>query len=87
MMRPHYRRGNKILLGILAWNFVFIILIKFYYMWKNARREKTWNAMTSEEKNNYLATTKDKGTRGWTSDLLIRGQCCERHNSLFERMD
>ena len=56
-------------------------------MWKNARREKTWNAMTSEEKNNYLATTKDKGTRGWTSDLLIRGQCCERHNSLFERMD
>jgi hypothetical protein len=32
-------------------------------MWKNARREKTWNAMTPKEKISYLATTKDKGNK------------------------
>jgi hypothetical protein len=61
--KPLYRRGNKILLGILAWNVVFIILIKYYYVWKNASREKKWNAMTPEEKINYLTTTKDKGNK------------------------
>ncbi|KAI9744912.1 MAG: hypothetical protein M1818_001838 [Claussenomyces sp. TS43310] len=61
--KPLYRRGNKALLGIVAWNFVFIIAIKGYYMWRNASRETKWNAMTQEEKVQYLATTSDKGNK------------------------
>jgi hypothetical protein len=61
--KPLYRRGNKILLGILAFNIVFIIATKGYYMWRNATREKKWNAMSQAEKDNYLATTKDAGNK------------------------
>lgn len=61
--KPMYRRGNKILLGILAWNFCFIIAIKFYYMWRNKTRDEKWNAMTQTEKDHYLATTTDKGNK------------------------
>ena len=61
--KPLYRRGNKILLGILAWNFVLIIGSKFYYMWRNARREAVWSKMSQLEKTQYLTTTKDKGNK------------------------
>jgi hypothetical protein len=51
------------LLGILAWNVVFILFTKAYYMWKNSRRQKIWDAMTPEERINYIGTTKDKGNK------------------------
>lgn len=61
--KPIYKRGNKILLGILAWNVVLIIGIKAYYMWRNSSREKKWAAMTQAEKDTYLATTTDRGNK------------------------
>jgi hypothetical protein len=61
--KPAYTRGNKVLLGILAWNVVFIIAIKGYYMWRNSSREKIWNSWTQEQKDEYLATTNDKGNK------------------------
>ncbi|KAM5344337.1 hypothetical protein ACJ41O_012874 [Fusarium nematophilum] len=60
---PLYRRGNKVLLGIIAWNAVFSLLIKGYYMWRNKSRDEIWNAMSQEEKDEYLATTTDEGSK------------------------
>jgi hypothetical protein len=58
-----YRTGNKVLLGIIAWNIVLIALIKIYYMKRNEARETTWSGMTQEEKDHYLANTRDRGNK------------------------
>lgn len=43
---------------------IFIYLFtKAYYVWRNASRDKKWNAMSEEEKRVYLATTKDEGNK------------------------
>jgi hypothetical protein len=52
-----------VILGIIAWNFVFAFLIKGYYIWRNKKRAATWDGMSAEEKDTYLATTKDEGSR------------------------
>jgi len=61
--KPYYYRGNKILLGVLAWNIVLIVALKTYYVLVNKRRDKIWLSMTREERVHYLATTKDEGNR------------------------
>ncbi|KAF4916860.1 putative transporter [Colletotrichum viniferum] len=60
---PLYRRGNKVLLAITAWNAVFAWIIKGYYMWRNKKRDDVWKNMSQQEKDNYLATTKDEGSK------------------------
>ena len=60
---PLYRIGNKVLLGLVAWNIVLIISIRYHYKWRNLRRDKVWNSLTQEERDNYLATTKDQGSK------------------------
>jgi hypothetical protein len=61
--KPFYRRGNRVLIGIVSYNIVLIIGIKFFYKWKNASRDKIWNKMTDEEKQQYLKTTTDVGNK------------------------
>ncbi|KAJ5463727.1 hypothetical protein N7475_008671 [Penicillium sp. IBT 31633x] len=61
--QPFYRKGNKILLAILGWNVVMTIFVKFYYIRKNKSRERIWNAMSPEQKHDYLRTTKDEGNK------------------------
>ena len=34
-----------------------------YYRWRNRSRAAIWDAMTEEEKENYLLTTKDQGNK------------------------
>ena len=51
------------LLAMVAWNIAFCFFMKGYYMWRNKRRETKWNAMTREEKDHYLATTKEFGSK------------------------
>jgi hypothetical protein len=60
---PLYRRGNKVLLVILAYNIVLIVAIKTYYIWRNTNREKKWQAMTDAQKQEYLSATKDEGNK------------------------
>ncbi|KAF6757620.1 allantoate permease [Ephemerocybe angulata] len=61
---PNYRRGNSWLIGVCAFNCIILYPgVKAYYKWKNASRDKIWNAMSPEEKAEYLSTTKDKGNR------------------------
>lgn len=40
-----------------------IVAIKVYYMWRNASRDKIWSVMTTEERDEYLNTTTDKGNK------------------------
>lgn len=61
--KPYYYRGNKVLLGILAWNVVAFIGAKIYYERKNAQRDAIWFAMSREERVHYLKTTTDSGNK------------------------
>lgn len=61
--RPYYIRGNKILLGICCWNITLFVLVKFYYITRNKRREDAWAQMTGEEKVDYTTNTKDEGAK------------------------
>ncbi|KAH7121087.1 major facilitator superfamily domain-containing protein [Dendryphion nanum] len=61
--RPLYRRGNRVLVGICVLNIFLYIFAKFYYVWRNKQRDKIWDALTVEEKLNYMATTKDEGSK------------------------
>lgn len=61
--KPYYRRGNKVLIGICAGNFVLFIGAKVFYVWVNGKREAVWSKMSKEERDRYLATTEDKGNK------------------------
>ncbi|KAJ4424230.1 hypothetical protein N0V82_001096 [Gnomoniopsis sp. IMI 355080] len=60
---PHYRTGNKAILGLIAWSTCLILAIKYYYIWRNKRRDTIWNAMSAAERDEYLRTTKDHGNK------------------------
>ncbi|OCB91010.1 hypothetical protein A7U60_g1757 [Sanghuangporus baumii] len=62
--KPRYRRGNRTLIIISCINLTILYpSTKLYYIWRNKQRDKIWNAMTSEQKAEYLATTKEVGNR------------------------
>jgi hypothetical protein len=86
--KPLYYTGNKVLLGLAAYNVILFIGAKVYYTLKNkyvpvlcckgtdvlmkiSQRDKIWDAMTREEKLNYLATTKDKGNKRYVPGALV----------------
>ncbi|EXJ54203.1 hypothetical protein A1O7_09540 [Cladophialophora yegresii CBS 114405] len=61
--KPYYYRGNKVLLGIVAWNTVAFVAGKIYYVRKNAQRDAIWYGMSREERVEYLKTTTDRGNK------------------------
>jgi hypothetical protein len=61
--QPLYRRGNKILLGICSFNIVLFYLVKAFYIWRNKVRDRQWNALTKEEQEDYVISTKDEGMK------------------------
>ena len=48
---------------------LLIIGSKFYYKYRNASRDKIWNAMSDSEKSHYLKTTTDKGNKRYVPFL------------------
>ncbi|MCJ1230111.1 hypothetical protein MMC12_006782 [Toensbergia leucococca] len=60
---PLYRYGNKVLLAIVAVNFVMIGATKMYYMRRNSARAKVWDGMDKEQRETYLRTTKHEGNK------------------------
>jgi hypothetical protein len=44
-------------------NIFLYTAVNFFYKWVNARRDKVWNSWTPEERENYLKTTKDEGSK------------------------
>ncbi|OAL40654.1 hypothetical protein AYO20_00390 [Fonsecaea nubica] len=61
--RPRYRRGNRVLVSLCAVNIGIYVFAKVYYVVRNKRRDRIWNAMTEEQRAEYLATTTDKGNK------------------------
>ena len=51
------------LVGICVLNIFLYIFAKVYYTWRNKQRDRTWNALTPQEKVEYLNTTKDRGSK------------------------
>ncbi|VEU19833.1 DEKNAAC100798 [Brettanomyces naardenensis] len=60
---PFYHRGNTILFALSVSMIPILILTKLFYVTINKRREKKWQALTYEEREQYILTTKDQGSR------------------------
>ncbi|KDN39697.1 allantoate permease [Tilletiaria anomala UBC 951] len=58
---PQYLAGNIARITIAAIHICMYAGTKLFYRRLNTSREKVWNAMTTEEKDKYLATTKHEG--------------------------
>ncbi|KAK9234564.1 major facilitator superfamily domain-containing protein [Lipomyces kononenkoae] len=61
--RPLYHRGNSVLIGIAVLNVFIYIGTKVYYVLRNKRRDKEWNALSDEDKELYIRTTTDQGNK------------------------
>ncbi|KAI0814021.1 major facilitator superfamily domain-containing protein [Xylaria sp. FL0064] len=61
--KPLYKRGNSVLFAINLFGIAIFLATKVYYIWRNKSRDRIWNAMTEEERANYIATTEDVGSR------------------------
>ncbi|RAK73474.1 allantoate permease [Aspergillus fijiensis CBS 313.89] len=61
--KPKYRRGNSVLLGINVLAIVLFLLTKVYYTLRNKHRDKVWNAMTEEQRQHYINTTTETGSK------------------------
>ncbi|KAJ0118786.1 hypothetical protein J7T55_013041 [Diaporthe amygdali] len=61
--KPLYKRGNRQLLAVCCMNIVLYFLTKAYYVFRNKQRDKKWNALTEDERLDYLANTTDQGNK------------------------
>ncbi|KAJ5618292.1 hypothetical protein N7528_006935 [Penicillium herquei] len=52
---PYYKHGNKVLIALAVVSFFLFISAKFYYDWLNRRNAAKWDAMTSEQREQYLS--------------------------------
>ncbi|RFU35080.1 hypothetical protein B7463_g1183, partial [Scytalidium lignicola] len=73
--KPLYRRGNRILVAITCLNIAVYLSTKTYYVLRNKQRDKIWDAMSDEEKELYLATTTDKGSKRLDFRFLTLKHC------------
>jgi hypothetical protein len=60
--KPKYRRGNTNLVAINVLAIVLFLAAKAYYVFQNRRRDKIWNAMSEDERNNYIKNTEHQGS-------------------------
>ncbi|KAK6225604.1 hypothetical protein QIS74_01651 [Colletotrichum tabaci] len=60
---PGYRRGNSVLLGIVAWNLFIYAGARGYYIWRNRVRDQKWEALRADEKVAYLNENEDGGSK------------------------
>lgn len=61
--RPRYRRGNTQIFIIAVSLVPLLIGVKIYYVYRNLKRDRVWNAMTVEEQEEYVRTTKGEGNK------------------------
>jgi hypothetical protein len=61
---PRYYTANKALLAVVTFNLVILYPGTWlFYTRVNAKRDKIWDAMSTEQKSEYLRTTKDEGNK------------------------
>ncbi|TKA32868.1 hypothetical protein B0A50_01094 [Salinomyces thailandicus] len=61
--KPYYFTGNKVLIGLACYNLALFIGAKAFYVSVNRSRERSWDGMSREQREHYLATTTDKGNK------------------------
>jgi hypothetical protein len=61
--KPLYHRGNSALIGIDILAIVLFVGAKVYYVWRNKQKACKWDAMSEDEKSDYVANTKDEGNK------------------------
>jgi hypothetical protein len=61
--KPLYRRGNKVLIAICAYNIALFVATKIFYVSVNKKREGIWSSMSKEDKEIYIKTTEDAGNK------------------------
>ncbi|KAI0126961.1 major facilitator superfamily domain-containing protein [Xylariales sp. AK1849] len=61
--KPLYKRGNGALIGIDVLAILLFVLTKVYYMWRNKQRDTVWNALTDDERKDYIKNTTLQGSR------------------------
>ena len=61
--RPQYRRGNQNLVIINFLAIAIFLFTKAYYVWRNRQRDRAWNALSDEQKADYVKHTKLRGSR------------------------
>ena len=50
---PYYKQGNKVLISICALSLVTFIVQRQFLIHLNKKKERTWEAMSLEERNAY----------------------------------
>lgn len=60
---PRYRRGNSLLIVLDVSAIALFVATKLYYISRNRSRARRWDAMTDEQREEYLRTTKDEGNK------------------------
>ena len=60
---PLYHRGNGVLVALNILAIVLFIATKCYYVWRNRVRDRKWQAMTPEEREDYLKDTPHEGNK------------------------
>ncbi|KAI0487118.1 MFS general substrate transporter [Xylaria cf. heliscus] len=61
--KPLYKKGNSALFAINLLAIAVFLLTKVYYVWRNKERDRVWDAMTEEERNDYIRNTTATGSR------------------------
>ncbi len=61
--KPLYKTGNQNLVIVNILVIGAFLFAKFYYIWRNKRRDRIWNAMTEQERRDYVENTKLTGSR------------------------
>lgn len=60
---PHYHKGNRILLGLIAASLLMFWFAKAWLVFRNKQKAKIWNSFTKAQKEEYLRTTTDQGNK------------------------
>jgi hypothetical protein len=61
--KPKYRRGNTNLIAINVLAIFLFLAAKAYYVFQNRRRDKIWNAMSEDERKDYIKNTEHQGSK------------------------
>jgi hypothetical protein len=61
--KPYYHKGNRVLLGIVVGNLGLFAVAKAWYIYRNRRKAQVWDSWTTEQKDEYIRTTTDKGNK------------------------
>ncbi|KAK8008817.1 hypothetical protein PG991_011368 [Apiospora marii] len=62
--KPYYKTGNKVLVSICALSLVTFLAQRQYLVHLNKKKEKVWNAMSSEERAAYQADQEAREKEG-----------------------